>query len=64
MIDTPPRDLTPGEETSLVKISSYRAALGRAHAETRRLRSILRDLRDHTAPGTPERSLVEQGLGE
>lgn len=56
------RDLSPGEMASLERIAAYRALVGQQQSEIRRLRSILRDLRDQTAPESSAAALIEQGL--
>ena len=57
-----PRELTQGEMTSLERVAAYRALVGQQQSEIRRLRSILRDLRDQTAPESSAAALIEQGL--
>lgn len=65
------RELTPGEETSLVKIAEYRALVGRQQATIRKqsgrirqLEALLRDLRDQTAPASSAAQMIDRGLEE
>lgn len=52
-----PKDLTPGELTSLEKIAILRGKCGR-------YRRALRDLKDHCAPGSTAESIIERALRE
>lgn len=64
MIDSPPRELTPGEERSLEKVAAYRATVGRQASRIRQLEALLRDLRDQTAPASSAQQMIDQALGE
>ena len=58
------RDLSPGEMTSLEKVASYRALVGKQAGRIRQLEAVLRDLRDQTAPASSAAQMIERALAE